>query len=61
MDISQKKAHKWLINTQTMFNILSHRGTTNQNDTETPSHPSQNGHHQEKKQVLERGESIRDA
>jgi hypothetical protein len=28
-----------------MFNILIHKGDTNENDTEIPSHPSQNGYH----------------
>jgi hypothetical protein len=28
---------------------LSHKGNANQNDTEIPSHPSQNGYHQENK------------
>jgi hypothetical protein len=31
-----------------MFNILSHKEKANQNDTEIPFHPSQNGNHQEK-------------
>jgi hypothetical protein len=35
-----------------MFNILSHKGNANQNDTEIPSHPSQNGCHQESKQQM---------
>jgi hypothetical protein len=34
------------------FNILSHQGNANQNDTEIPSHSSQNGSHQEHKQQL---------
>jgi hypothetical protein len=29
-----------------MFNILSHKGNVNQNDTEIPPHPNQNGYHQ---------------
>jgi hypothetical protein len=33
-----------------VFNIFSHQGNVNQNDTEIPSHPSQNGYHQENKQ-----------
>jgi hypothetical protein len=33
-----------------IFNILSHKGNANQNDTEIPSHTSQNGYHQENKQ-----------
>jgi hypothetical protein len=38
-----------------MFNIVSHKGTRNQNGTEILSHPSQNGYHQEnKQQILER-------
>jgi hypothetical protein len=32
-----------------MFNILIHKGNANQKDTETPSHPSQNGYHQDNK------------
>jgi hypothetical protein len=35
-----------------MFNILSHKGNVNQNDTEIPFHPSQNGYHLEKKQPM---------
>jgi hypothetical protein len=35
---------------QQLFNILSHEGNVNQNDTEIPSNPSQNGKHQENKQ-----------
>jgi hypothetical protein len=31
-----------------MINILRHQGNTNQNDIEIPSHPSQNGDHQQK-------------
>jgi hypothetical protein len=30
-----------------MFNILYHKGNANQNGTEIPSHPSQNGNHQQ--------------
>jgi hypothetical protein len=30
--------------------ILSHEENANQNDIEIPSHPSQNGNHQENKQ-----------
>jgi hypothetical protein len=38
-----------------MFNILSHRGNTNQNNTKIPSEPSQNGrHHKNKQQRLVR-------
>jgi hypothetical protein len=33
-----------------MFNILSHKGNASQNNIEIPSHPSQNGYHQESKQ-----------
>jgi hypothetical protein len=33
-----------------MFNILSYRGKANQNYIEIPSHPNQNGYHQENKQ-----------
>jgi hypothetical protein len=32
-----------------MFDILSHRENANQNDSEIPPHPSQNGYHQDKK------------
>jgi hypothetical protein len=32
-----------------MFNILSHKGNTNQGYTEIPSHSSQNGNNQENK------------
>jgi hypothetical protein len=35
-----------------MFNILSDKGSANQNYTEIPSHPSQNGSHQENKQQI---------
>jgi hypothetical protein len=31
-----------------MFNILSHKGNVNQNNTEIPSHISQNGNYQKK-------------
>jgi hypothetical protein len=39
-----------------MFNILSHKGNANEDNTEIPSHPSQNGCHQGNKeqQVLVR-------
>jgi hypothetical protein len=34
-----------------MFNILNYKRNENlKNNTETPSHPSQNGNHQENKQ-----------
>jgi hypothetical protein len=33
-----------------MFNILSHDGNANQNNTEIPPHPSQDDSHQENKQ-----------
>jgi hypothetical protein len=32
-----------------MFNVPSHKGNANQNDIETPSHPGQNGNHEENK------------
>jgi hypothetical protein len=35
-----------------MFNILHHKGNANQNHTEIPSHPSQNGYNQENKQQM---------
>jgi hypothetical protein len=35
-----------------MFNILHYRGNARQNDIEIPSHPCQNGYHQENKQIL---------
>jgi hypothetical protein len=35
-----------------MFNILSYKGSENQNYIEIPSHPSQKGNHQENRQVL---------
>jgi hypothetical protein len=35
-----------------MFNILNHKGNANQNYTEIPSHPSQNGNQQENKQQM---------
>jgi hypothetical protein len=37
-----------------MFNILRHKGNENPKSTETPSHPSQNGNHEENKQMLMR-------
>jgi hypothetical protein len=33
-----------------MFNIFTHKGNANQNDTEIPSHPTQNDYNQENKQ-----------
>jgi hypothetical protein len=33
-----------------MLNILSHKGSTNQNITEISIHPSQNGHHEKNRQ-----------
>jgi hypothetical protein len=33
-----------------MFNVLSHKRNANQNYTESPSQPNQNGYHQENKQ-----------
>jgi hypothetical protein len=33
-----------------MSNLISHEGNTNQNNTVIPSHPSQNGYHQDNKQ-----------
>jgi hypothetical protein len=33
-----------------MFSVLRHNGNANQNDTESPAHPSQNGNYQENKQ-----------
>jgi hypothetical protein len=33
-----------------MFNILTHKGNANQNNIEIPSHPCQNGYHEENKQ-----------
>jgi hypothetical protein len=35
-----------------MSDILSHKGNANQNITEIPSHPSQNGSHQKNKQQM---------
>jgi hypothetical protein len=35
-----------------MFNFLSHKGNANQNKTEIPFHPSQNGVHQENGQQM---------
>jgi hypothetical protein len=35
-----------------VFNILSCKGNANKNDTETESHPGQNGCHQENKQQI---------
>jgi hypothetical protein len=35
-----------------MFNTLSHKGNTDQNDSDIPSHPSQNSYHQENKQQM---------
>jgi UDP-N-acetyl-D-mannosaminuronic acid transferase (WecB/TagA/CpsF family) len=35
-----------------MFTILSCKGNVNQNYTEIPSHPSQNGYHQKNKQQM---------
>jgi hypothetical protein len=45
-DSSQKKKYKWPINSQKMLNILDHKGSANQNDTETSPHSSQNGYDQ---------------
>jgi hypothetical protein len=39
-----------------MFNILSHQGNANQNNTEIPSHPSQNGYH---KKTVSAGKDVR--
>jgi hypothetical protein len=47
---SFQKQYKWLNKHEEMFNILSYKGNANQNYSESPSHPSQNGHHQENKQ-----------
>jgi hypothetical protein len=33
-----------------MLNIFTHQGSGNQNYIENPSHPSQNGYHQENKE-----------
>jgi hypothetical protein len=43
-----------------MFNILNHKVNANQNNTEIPSHPSQNGYYQENKQQMceESGDSL---
>jgi hypothetical protein len=35
-----------------MFSIFSHKENANQNSTEIPSHPNQNGYHQENKQQM---------
>jgi hypothetical protein len=35
-----------------MFNIFSHQGNVDQNNTEIASHPIQNDHHQENKQPM---------
>jgi hypothetical protein len=35
-----------------MFNIPVHKGNTNQNYTEIPSHPNENGNHQKNKQQM---------
>jgi hypothetical protein len=35
-----------------MFNFLSHKINTNQNDTKIPSYPSQIAYHQESKQQM---------
>jgi hypothetical protein len=35
-----------------MPNVLSYKGNANQNKTESPSHASQNGYHQENKQQM---------
>jgi hypothetical protein len=47
MDASQKD--KWLINNIKNAQHPQHNGNANQNYTETLSHPSQNGSHQENK------------
>jgi hypothetical protein len=39
-----------------IFYILSHKENASQNDTEIPSHPSQNGYYQENKQQINAGE-----
>jgi hypothetical protein len=47
---SSQKRHKWQQTHEEMFNILNYKRNANQNDTEIPSQPSQNGYHQENKQ-----------
>jgi hypothetical protein len=46
---SSQKEVQITINTQEIFNILSHKGTAIQNDIDTLSHYSQNSDHQKKK------------
>jgi hypothetical protein len=41
-----------------MFNIFTHQGNANQNNTEISSHPSQNSCHQENKKTTNAGENI---
>jgi hypothetical protein len=48
---SQKK-YRWLINSQTNFNILSHKRSANQNKNKIQINPNQNGYHQENKQQM---------
>jgi hypothetical protein len=42
-----------------MFNNLRHKGNDNQNHTEIPSHPNQNGNYQENKQLTSAGEDAK--
>jgi hypothetical protein len=41
-----------------MFNIIIYKGTTNQNNTDNPSHSSQNGYHKENRRSGSSGKSI---
>lgn len=47
-NVNFKKEYKWPINAlKNLLNILSYRRNENQNCTENPFHPCQNGFHQE--------------
>jgi hypothetical protein len=47
IESSQKKYNVQLVH-EKMFNIFSYQENANKNYIEIPSHPSQNGYHQEK-------------
>jgi hypothetical protein len=49
---SSQKNYKWLKLHEEMCNIFIHKGNANQSDTKIPSHPNQNGYHQENKQQM---------
>jgi hypothetical protein len=49
IDNTERKKYKWPINTWKILNIFSHQRNVIQNHIEIPSHPSQNGYHQQNK------------